>query len=92
MSIVVERYLDLVQSVWLNLNNLVPLGIITCNRDYNDRVRMMNELHGRVGANESHMLLPLLELVSKDIERYEAKNNSRTDAPAAMARPSYGRT
>ena len=33
----------------------------------------MDELLDRIGANESHRLMPLLDLVAKEVEVYEAK-------------------
>lgn len=87
MSIVAERHLDLalVQSAWQGLNKLVPLGLITSERDYKRRVRVMDELLERIGANESHRLMPLLDIVSKEIEAYEAKNHTLPEAaPAAV--------
>lgn len=35
---------------------------------------VMDELLDRIGANESHRLMPLLDLVSREIEVYEAKH------------------
>ena len=78
MSIVAERHLDLasVQSAWQGLNKLVPLGTITGERDYKRRIQIMDELLGRVGANESHRLMPLLDLVTKEIETDDKKGFS----------------
>jgi HTH-type transcriptional regulator / antitoxin HigA len=87
MNTVAERHLDLasVQTAWQGLNKLVPLGQITSERDYNRRVRVMDELLDRIGANESHRLMPLLDLVTKEIESYEAANHAMPDAtPAAV--------
>ena len=73
MSVAVERHLDIdsVQSAWQGLNKLVPLGTITSERDYQRRVQVMDELLARIGANESHRLMSLLDLVAKEIETYE---------------------
>ena len=85
MSTVAERHFDLasVQTAWQGLNKLVPLGQITSERDYKRRVRVMEELLDRIGVNESHRLMPLLDLVTKEIENYENINNSLPDAPPA---------
>jgi HTH-type transcriptional regulator/antitoxin HigA len=87
MNTVVERHLDLasVQSAWQGLNKLVPLGPISGERDYKRRVLVMDELLDRIGANESHRLMPLLDLVSREIEGYEAKQHALPEAtPAAV--------
>jgi len=87
MSTVAERNLDLalVQTAWQGLNKLVPLGQITSENDYKRRVRVMDELLDRIGANESHRLMPLLDLVTKEVESYENKNHTLPDAtPAAV--------
>jgi HTH-type transcriptional regulator/antitoxin HigA len=83
MNTVAERHLDLasVQTAWQGLNKLVPLGQITSERDYKRRVRVMDELLDRIGSNESHRLMPLLDLVTKEIENYEAINQELPDAP-----------
>jgi HTH-type transcriptional regulator/antitoxin HigA len=85
MSIVAERHLDLasVQSAWQGLNKLVPLGTITSERDYKRRVIVMDELLDRIGANESHRLMPLLDLVTKEVETYEAKHHTLPEAAPA---------
>ena len=87
MNIVAERHLDLasIQSAWQGLTKLVPLGPITGERDYQRRVRVMDELLDRIGANESHRLMPLLDLVTKAVETYEAKHQTLpVAAPAAV--------
>lgn len=86
MSIVAERHLDLdsVQSAWQDLNKLVPLGAITSEKDYKRRVSVMDELLDRIGANESHRLMPLLDLVTKEVEAYEAKQQTMPDASPAQ--------
>ncbi len=39
----------------------------------------------RIGANESHRLMPLLDLVTKEVETYEAKHQTLPEAePAAV--------
>lgn len=85
MSIVAERHLDLalVQTAWQGLNKLVPLGTITSERDYKRRVVIMDELLDRIGANESHRLMPLLDLVTKEVEAYEAKHQTLPEAVPA---------
>lgn len=82
MSIVAERHLDLasVQSAWQGLNKLVPLGTITSEKDYKRRVSVMDELLDRIGTNESHRLMPLLDLVTKEVEAYEAKQQPMPEA------------
>ncbi len=87
MSIVAERHLDLasLQTAWQGLNKLVPLGTISSDRDYKRRVQIMDELLDRVGANESHRLMPLLDLVAKEVATYEAKHHTLPEAsPAAV--------
>ena len=89
MSAVIERHLDLksVQSAWRGLNKLVPLGPITSERDYRRRLRVMDDLLDRIGADESHSLMPLLDLVSRQIEAYEAEHHALPEAtPAATLR------
>ncbi len=86
MSIVAERHLDLasVQSAWQKLNKLVPLGPITSKKDYERRVQVMDELLDRIGANESHRLMPLLDLITKEVEAYETKQFALPDASPAQ--------
>ena len=87
MNTVAERHLDLalVQTAWQGLNKLVPLGQITSEKDYKRRVRVMDDLLDRIGANETHRLMPLLDLVTKEVEIYENKNHTLPDAaPAAV--------
>lgn len=87
MSTATTRPFDFasVQTAWQGLNKLVPLGQITSERDYKRRVHVMDELLDRIGANESHRLMPLLDLVTKEVESYEATNHALPDAtPAAV--------
>lgn len=87
MSTAIERHLDLksVQSAWQGLNKLVPLGPIAGDKDYQRRVQVMDELLDRIGANESHRLMPLLDLVAKQVEAYEAEHHALPEvAPAAV--------
>lgn len=86
MSIVAERHLDLalVQAAWQDLNKLVPLGAITSARDYKRRVAVMDELLDRIGTNESHRLMPLLDLVTREVEAYEAKQQTTPEAAPAQ--------
>ena len=85
MSAVITRHLDLksVQSAWKGLTNLVPLGPITGNRDYEQRLRIMDGLLERIGADESHPLVPLLDLLAKQIEAYEVEHHQLPEATAA---------
>jgi hypothetical protein len=85
MGIVAERHLDLasVQSAWQGLNKLVPLGPITSEKDFKHRVQVMDELLDRIGTNESHRLMPLLDLVTKEVEAYEAKQQALPEASPA---------
>jgi HTH-type transcriptional regulator/antitoxin HigA len=85
MSAVIERHLDLksVQSAWKELTKLVPLGPITGNKAYEQRVRVMDELLERIGSDESHPLMPLLDLLTKQIEAYEAEHHNLPDATPA---------
>lgn len=86
LEIVAERHLDLasVQSAWQDLNKLVPLGAITSEKDYKRRVSVMDELLDRIGANESHRLMPLLDLVTKEVDAYEAKQQTMPEATPAQ--------
>ena len=61
------------QTAWQGLNKLVPLGAITSERNYKRRVQVMDELLNRIGANESHRLMPLLDLITKEVGTYETK-------------------
>jgi HTH-type transcriptional regulator/antitoxin HigA len=83
MSAVIERHLDLksVQSAWKELTKLVPLGPITGNKAYEQRVHVMGELLERIGSHESHP--PLLDLLTKQIEAYEAEHHNLPDATPA---------
>ena len=80
-----KQQLDLasVQSAWQELNKLVPLGPITSEKDYKRRVQVMDELLDRVGANESHRQMPLLDLVTKEVDAYEAKQQALPEAAPA---------
>ncbi len=82
---IADRHLDLasVQSAWQDLNKLVPLGAITSEKDYECRVSVMDELLDRIGANESHRLMPLLDLVTREVEAYEAKQQALPEASPA---------
>ena len=87
MNTVTERHLDLasVQTAWQGLNKLLTIGKITSEKYYKRRVRVMDELLDRIGTNESHRLMPLLDLVTKGVESYENKNHALPDAtPAAV--------
>ena len=85
MSAVITRHLDLksVQSAWKGLTNLVPLGPITGNRNYEHRVRILDGLLDRIGADESHPLTPLLDLLARQIEVYEKEHQQLPGATAA---------
>ncbi|MBI5005839.1 MAG: helix-turn-helix domain-containing protein [Nitrosomonadales bacterium] len=86
MNTVSERHLDLasVQSAWQDLNRLVPLGPITNKKDYERRVLVMDELLDRIGTNESHRLMPLLDLITKEVEAYETKHEKVPEATPAQ--------
>jgi HTH-type transcriptional regulator/antitoxin HigA len=89
MSAVIEHHLDLksVQSAWKELTKLVPLGPIGGDKDYERRVRVMDEILERIGADESHPLMPLLDLVAKQIEAYEVEHHQLPEAtPAEVLR------
>jgi|SRR5713226_2070892 HTH-type transcriptional regulator / antitoxin HigA len=85
MSAVIERRLDLksVQSAWKELTKLVPLSHITGNKDYERRLRVMDEFVERIGSDESHPLMPLLDLLAKQIEAYEEEHHHLPDATPA---------
>lgn len=72
-----------VQSAWKELTKLVPLGPITGNKDYKQCVRVMDELLERIGSDESHALMPLLDLLAQQIEAYEAEHHNLPDATPA---------
>ena len=85
MSAVIERQLNLksVQTAWQGLNKLVPLGRIASRKDYALRVGVMDELLDHIGNDESHSLMPLLDLITRQIEAYEAEHHALPDAPPA---------
>ena len=85
MNAVIERHLDLksVQSAWKELTKLLPLGPITSNKAYEQRVRVMDEFLERIGTNESHPLMRLLDLLTKQIEAYEEEHHNLPDARPA---------
>lgn len=82
MNTVTERHLDItsLQAAWQDLNKLVPLGPIKGEKDYKRRVQIMDELLDRIGANESHRLMSLLNFVTTEIETYEAKHHALPEA------------
>ena len=82
MNAVIERRLDLksVQSAWKELTKLVPLSPLTGNKDYEQRLRVMDEFLERIGSDESHPLMPLLDLLAKQIEAYEEEHHDLPDA------------
>lgn len=87
MNTVAERHLDIasLQTAWQGLNKLVPLGTITSEHDYKHRVQVMDELLDRIGTNESHRLMPLLDLLTREVEAWEAKHHTLPEAsPAAV--------
>ena len=71
------------QTAWQGLNKLVPLGAITSERNYKRRVQVMEELLNRIGANESHRLMPLLDLITKEVGTYETKHHKLPEASPA---------
>lgn len=87
MSAVIVRRLDLksVQSAWKELTKLVPLSALTGNKDYEQRLRVMDEFLERIGSDESHPLMPLLDLLAKQIEAYEEEHHNLPDATPAEA-------
>jgi HTH-type transcriptional regulator/antitoxin HigA len=89
MSAMTERGIDLssVQGAWRNLNKLVRVGRIINERDYKHRVRVLEYLLDEIGADESHPLAALLDLVAQQIEVYESEHHSLPDAaPAEVLR------
>lgn len=44
----------------------------------------MDELLGRIGAGESHRLMPLLDLASRQITEYETKHDKSPEATPAV--------
>lgn len=87
MSTVKERHLDMqsVKTAWQGLNKLVPLGAIAGDQDYQRRVRVLDDLLDCIGADESHPLVPLLDLIAKQIETYETGRYALQDASPAEA-------
>ena len=87
MSALTKRSLDLksVQSAWQGLTKLVPLGPISSEKDYQWGVQVTDDLLNRIGADESHSLMPLLDLVSKQVEAYEAEHHRLPEATPAEA-------
>lgn len=58
---------------------------ITSVKNYQRRAQVMDELLDRIGTNESHRLMPLLDLVTQRVEAYEAKHHTLPEAsPAAV--------
>jgi len=89
MSAVKERslYLKSVKTAWQGLNRLVPLGPIASEKDYLRRVRVMDDLLDHIGADESHPLVSLLDLVTRQIGAYEAEQHALPEAtPAEVLR------
>lgn len=68
------------QAAWQDLNKLLPLGPIKGEKDYKRRVQIMDELLDRIGANESHRLMSLLNFVTTEIETYAAKHHALPEA------------
>jgi HTH-type transcriptional regulator/antitoxin HigA len=85
MTAVIERHLDpkSVQSAWKELTKLVPLSPITGKKDYEQRVGVMDELLERIASDESHPLMPLLDLLAKQIEVYQEEHHNPPDATPA---------
>ncbi len=85
MSAVIEHRLDLksIQSAWRGLNKLVPLGPIKSDKEFQRRVRVMENLLDQIGNNESHQLMPLLDLVTKSVESYEKPQDALPEAAPA---------
>ena len=58
---------------------------VTSERDHKRRMQVMDELLERIGVNESHRLMPLLDLVSQRVEAYEVQHHALPEAtPAAV--------
>jgi HTH-type transcriptional regulator / antitoxin HigA len=85
MSAVVADRLDLksIQSAWRGLNKLVPLGPIKNESEFRRRVRIMDVLLDQIGTNESHQLMPVLDLVTKSVEAFEKSQDSLPEATPA---------
>jgi len=86
MNEVTERFLDLksLRAAWNDLNKIVPLGPIKSERDYERRVRVMEELLDRIGADEAHALMPLFDLIATQVQTYETSNHCLPDASPGL--------
>lgn len=75
------------EAAWKNLNDVIPLGPIRTQRDHAHRAKMLDALLDIVGANEKHALMPLVEIVARQIEEYEAVSSPKEHAtPAEVLR------
>ena len=63
--------LEGVQAAWHGLTQHVPLGPILTEVDYAQRVQMLDTLLDAIGANDTHPLGDLLDLLATQIEAYE---------------------
>jgi|SRR5262249_37870285 len=63
--------LEGVQTAWDELTQYVPLGPILTEADYAQRVQILDTLLDAIGADETHPLGDLLDLLATQIEAYE---------------------
>lgn len=72
-----------VQSAWLGLNKQIPLGEISGKRAYQQRVKVLDALLEKIGSNENHALMPLLDMLARQIAEYESRLPAMPDASPA---------
>jgi len=72
--------LEGVQAAWHGLTQHVPLGPILTEADYSQRVQMLDTLLDALGANDTHPLGDLLDLLATQIEAYERQQPTLPEA------------
>ena len=72
--------LEGVQAAWHGLTQYVPLGPILTEADYTQRVQMLDTLLDALGANDTHPLGDLLDLLATQIEAYERQQPTLPEA------------
>jgi HTH-type transcriptional regulator/antitoxin HigA len=69
-----------VQAAWHGLTQHVPLGPILTEADYSQRVQLLDTLLNVIGANDTHPLGDLLDLLATQIEAYERQQPTMPEA------------
>jgi HTH-type transcriptional regulator/antitoxin HigA len=72
--------LEHVQAAWQGLTQHVPLGPILTEKDYTQRVQLLDSLLDAIGTNEAHPLGDLLDLLATQIEAYERQQPTMPEA------------